>query len=154
MSVEILKSLMVDTAYQTKTYKVLYSELERVITEPSNGLTRVRFVSRSLRNRHDDRFKHVFLEFQRGTPMRKRRENKFDEIQVYVSEHAPVLSYLYEEAFETDWRDELSIQLPNITHEFDTIRHFDEMSSDLYILGLHDCRHHTMNMLNFCYPKD
>ena len=151
MSSEILKCLMVDTAYHTNSYKFLYTELQRVIEEPSKGLTRVRFVSRSLRNRKDDRFKHVFLEFQKGTPMRKKNQ-KTDNIQVYVAEHAPNLSYLFDDTFNVDWKEELSIQLPNIDCDFDEIRHFDEMSSDIYLLGLQDCRHHTLNMLHFCYP--
>lgn len=152
MSNEILKCLKVDTAYQTKSYHFLYTELQRVITEPSNGETRVRFVSRSLRNRQDNRFKHVFLEFQKGTPMRKRFEKKSDDIQVYVAEHAPVLSYMFDDTFSVDWKEELSIQLPNITCSFEQIREFDEMSSDIYVLGIQDCRHHTVNMLNLCYP--
>jgi len=152
MSSEILKCLKVDTAYQTKSYQFLYTELQRVITEPSKGDTRVRFISRSLRNRQDDRFKHVFLEFQRGTPLRKRFEKKSGDIQVYVAEHAPVLSYVFDDNFSVDWKEELSIQLPNITYNFEDIREFDEMSSDIYVLGIQDCRHHTMNMLKFCYP--
>lgn len=151
MSSEILKCLMVDTAYHTDTYKFLYTELQRVIAEPSKGSTRARFVSRSLLTRHDTRFKHVFLEFQRGTPMRKKFE-KSDNIQVYVADHSPNWSYVFDDTFHVEWKEELSIQLPNIEYNFNEIRDFDEKASDKYILGLQDCRHHTLNMLRFCYP--
>lgn len=151
MSSEILKCLMVETAYHTNSYKFLYTELQRVIAEPSKGSTRVRFVSRSLRTRKDDRFKHVFLEFQKGTPMRKTFK-KSDNVQVYVAEHAPKLSYVFDDTFSIDWKEELSIQLPNIEYDFDEIRDFDEKVSDIYLLGLQDCRHHTWNMLQLCYP--
>ena len=62
------------------------------------------------------------------------------------------LSYVFDDTFSIDWKEELSIQLPNIEYDFDEIRDFDEQASDIYLLGLQDCRHHTWNMLQFCYP--
>ena len=137
-------------------YRFVYDELNRVIdTQSSMGHTRVRFVSRRLRNRNKTKrhFNHVFLEFQRGIPSKR---NNTSTVRVYVSEHAPFWSTVMEERQNSlfDWEQEVSIQLPNIPYGMTEIITYDKSLPDFYWVGVRDCRHHAVDMLRFCYPLE
>ena len=152
MSNELLNVLMT-TSISTPVvnYNFVYRELKRVLKHESEGTMRVRFVSRSLRERQDRYFKHVFLEFQEGTPLRKNNLECTD-FTLYVAEHAPAISYALEDITNIKWKEEISIQLPNVSHDLEEIVHFDETVSGMYVPGVNDCRHHVTNMLQLCYP--
>lgn len=155
MSNELL-NVLISTSISNPvvTYNFVYNELKRVLKHESTGKMRVRFVSRSLRDRQDEIFKHVFLEFQEGTPLRKNNLNEKQNYTLYVAEHAPGISYAIEDKLKFKWKEEISIQLPNVSHTLSDIIGFDESVSNMYVPGINDCRHHVSNMLQLCYPID
>lgn len=150
MSKILLQVLNKQNDVHSTYYKFLYNDLNKIIDKEDNfGHTRVRFVSRALRNKNDNIFRHVFLEFQRGVPAKRHNTSTS---RVYVAEHAPSWATIMEQNSLFDWKDELSIQLPNIPYGFTEIIQHDKDLSPVYLLGIRDCRHHVQDMLHFCYP--
>jgi len=137
---EIILNLMmkVDGHYiHPPHYKFIYKDLKRIIRdEESVGSTRVRFVSKGLRFRNDAQFRHVSLEFVNA------------KNDMYVSEIYSNISV------NSDWKDEFAIALPNVDVSLHAIREADESCKSVYLLGLHDCRHHVSDMLKLCYPLE
>lgn len=150
-----LINLLDDMVLNKRWYDFVHEEIVRVSRHSSGfGHTRVRFVSRSL-PKVDPRFaRHVFLEFQRGAPPSKRRPSN-DGTRIYISEHCPKWDNSREDEHlrsQFEWKEELSLQLPNIPYGMREIVSYDEHLPDHYVLGFRDCRHHVVDMLRFCYP--
>ena len=132
-------------------YGFIYRDLQHILEHNvSVGDTRVRFVSRALRNRSDTSLRHVFLEFQQKqkSDNEVKKNPKTQECVFYVSEHSPETIDLFTPA----WKDEFSIQLPNIPFELQEIVEFEDTLPSNYVFGMRDCRHHVSDVLRFCYP--
>ena len=127
MSAQIIETLNVPY------YRFLYKDLKRIGNYESHGNTRVRFVSKALRHRGDDTFRHVYLECKHGNV-----ENVFENSWIEVSKNG--------------WRDEFSITLPNVPFTMDEMLEMQSTLPNYYIIGIHDCRHHVSEMLTLCYP--
>ena len=136
-------------------YDFLYDDLQKIIEHGEHkGHTQVRFVSRSLRGQRDTQFRHVFLEF-RQQQQNQHKNKPWMNSRLYISEHNPYWARnnnnnnnkktLY-------YRDEISILLPNVTHDMRKIIDHEEGFPGMYVLGVRDCRHHVSDMLSFCYP--
>ena len=118
-------------------YRFLYKHLQRIIREEASvGSTKVRFVSKGLRCRNDTQLRHVSLEFS-------------DSKDTHVSE-----IYSNVAINPNDWKDEFTISLPNIDIPVYEIQDAEESLPTMYILGMHDCRHHVSDMLKLCYPLE
>lgn len=160
MASNTLLNVLINQQNHGEHYQFIYKDLQKIIDHGENkGDTRVRFVSRSLIGKQDARMRHVFLEFQhhnRTEPRFERGSEKkrFEKgslwAQVYVSEHNPSWSK-YTSSWKPNWKDEISIQLPNIPMDMETIIDHEQSLPNMYILGVRDCRHHVSDMLNFCY---
>lgn len=119
-------------------YAFLYKELRHIVqTRKSDGNTRVRFVSKALRDRYDTQFRHVALEFT--VPHENERTCDF-----YCSEK-------YSLSFSNDWRDEFAITLPNVPYSIDELVQMESELPRMYLIGYMDCRHHVESMLNKIY---
>lgn len=130
-------------------YDFIYTDLKKIVERGEHrGHTQVRFVSRSLRGKRDKRFRHVFLEFQQS-PKTFSQKNPWK--QVYVSEHNPSWARNSNHGIP-HWKDEISIQLPNVSHDMHGIIEHEQALPRMYVLGVRDCRHHVSDMLSFCYP--
>ena len=125
---EVLNSL------NSAHYNFLYRKMRDIIVNhESKGNTRVRFVSKALRDKHDWRYRHVSLEFMDHSTGRFKVSEK------------------YSFSLCNEWRDEFSIGLPNVPWTIEDIEDFESRVPDVYILGLMDCRHHVSDMLRMCY---
>lgn len=123
---------LLDTPY----YDFLHRDLKRIIHLPSNGDTRVRFVSKAIRHRNDQLMRHVSIEcIAQNNVIDVFEKNGLD------------LTY-------GQFRDEFCVTLPNVTHTIADIRDYEETLPKLYVIGLQDCRHHASNILKFCYPLE
>lgn len=128
---ELLNSL------QSVHYDFLYQNMRDIIANnESVGKMQVRFVSKSLRDKHDAQLRHVSLEF-RDT----------DTGRLKVSEK-------YSVVLNNGWRDEFCIALPNLDMSLDDIEKYESKVPNIYIIGCMDCRHHVADMLKLCYPVD
>jgi hypothetical protein len=137
-------------------YDFIYTDLKKIVERGEHrGHTQVRFVSRSLRGKQDKQFRHVFLEFQKSPNKSFSQKNPWK--QVYVSEHNPVWARSSNNCNnnmpQTQWKDEISIQLPNVSHDMHEIIEHERGFSRMYVPGMRDCRHHVSDMLSFCYPE-
>lgn len=134
---QMILNLMMRIDDHSPHYRFIYKDLKRIIRDnESNGDTKVRFVSKGLRFRNDTQFRHVSLEFA----------NTEDS---YVSE-----IYSNINVNPDDWRDEFAIALPNIDLSIHDIVEAEESLPSMYLLGVHDCRHHVSDMLKLCYPLE
>jgi hypothetical protein len=143
-------NILVNQRTHGKHYEFIYKDLQKIIDHGENkGDTRVRFVSRSLLRKHDNFARHVFLEFQRRSSKEPHPTQPMD-MQIYISEHNPSWAR-YTSVWRPDWKDEISIQLPNIHFDMDDIIEHEQTLPNMYMLGVRDCRHHVSDMLHFCY---
>lgn len=151
MASNTLLNFLIHQQNHGEHYQFIYKDLQKIIDHGENkGDTRVRFVSRSLIGKQDGRMRHVFLEFQHHKAKKVESQKGSLWAQVYISEHNP--SWVkYTSTWKPNWKDEISIQLPNIPMDMETIIEHEESLPSMYVLGVRDCRHHVSDMLNFCY---
>lgn len=117
-------------------YRFIYDDLSYIIREKKSvGNTKVRFVSKALRFRNDVKYRHVSLEFT-DTDMKN----------THVSE-----TYSNFTVHPNEWKDEFCITLPNVELSMEDISKAEQKLSSMYLLGVHDCRHHVSDMLKLCY---
>jgi hypothetical protein len=148
MASNTLLNILLNQPNHGKHYDFIYRDLQKIINHGDHqGDTRVRFVSRSLIRKQDSMARHVFLEFQNSAS--NPPKNPMYTL-LYVSEHNPSWAR-NASVWKTDWKDEISIQLPNIPMDMDDIMSHEKTLPSMYMLGVRDCRHHVSDMLHFCY---
>lgn len=122
-----------DTKHQ---YKEVHSRAVQVIkVNQSKGNTRVRLVYRNIGYFED--VYHVYLEFSECN------SNNF--CTTYISEHKPFWDN------QQSINQEEIIQMPNISLEIQDILKLESELPSMYVLGIRDCRHHVVDMLQLCY---
>ena len=133
---QLILNVMLNVDDHSSHYRFLYQDLQRILRDSkSTGNTSVRFVSKALRFRNDTQFRHVSLEFT---------ESK----KTHVSE---IYSNI---TVNSDWKDEFALALPNIDLSITDVLETEEGCKSMYLLGLHDCRHHVSDMFKLCYPLE
>ena len=66
----------------------------------------------------------------------------------YIFEHGPIR---YDPRRE--WEGSLVIPLPGVHNTIRDIQEFEHTLPDKYIVGLRDCRHHVLDLLEYLYPE-
>lgn len=100
--------------------------------------TRVYFVRQPTRLPYID---HVALIFD--APRGERRD-------VHVADHGPATGNLFNDLWVSDLKVTRLPGLYDVT--IDDVREFEAGLTTRYVPFLRDCRHHVMDVLDFCYP--
>ena len=64
----------------------------------------------------------------------------------YIFEHGPVKYDPYRE-----WSESIVIPLPSVRQSIRDIQHYESTLPQKYIVGIRDCRHHVIDLLDFLY---
>lgn len=66
----------------------------------------------------------------------------------YIFEHGPVKYDPYRE-----WSESIAIPLPSVHQTIRDIQHYESTLPEKYIVGIRDCRHHVIDLLDFLYDE-
>lgn len=73
-----------------------------------------------------------------------------EDIKHKIFEHGPV-EYDRFRGFDGDT---FVVDLPSVHNSLDDISAFELTLADAYIVGVRDCRHHVLDLLDYLYPSD